>query len=64
MTARSIRFRWFLDGCKPLTDDPRLGKGNLEEEDLLDTSVKLDDTAVREEHCTPDDPGPGSEHQA
>lgn len=38
-------------------DEPVLGQGDLEEEDLLDGAEVLDDAAVLEEHRCPDDPG-------
>lgn len=38
-------------------DEPVLREGDLEEEDLLDRAEVLDDAAVLEEHCCPDDPG-------
>jgi hypothetical protein len=51
-----------------LTDDPRFGERDLEEEDFLDGTKVLDDTAVLpiggEEHGTADDPSAGGEQKA
>ncbi|GJC95128.1 hypothetical protein ColKHC_03954 [Colletotrichum higginsianum] len=42
-------------------DEPVLGQGDLEEEDLLDGAVFVDDTTVDDVHGTAEDPGAGGE---
>lgn len=44
-------------------DEPVLSKGNLEEEDGLDSTEVLDDTTVGEEESATDDPGTESEEE-
>ena len=57
---RPIRERGRFDR---LTDDPRLGECDFQEQDLLDTAKVLDDTPISKEECTPDDPSAGGQEE-
>lgn len=45
-------------------DEPVLGEGDLEEENLLDGTVVVDDTTLGDVHGTAENPGAGSEERA
>jgi len=46
-----------------LTNDPRFGESDLEEDDFLDGAVILDDTLAGGEESPTDDPSTGGEEQ-